>query len=85
MEWVGIDAAPDGPHKVWACVECGRTHRQGDWSGGDRPAICPYDDKEIVGPGWRWPEEVGWLGKEARVWCSEACCLAYSEWMSGRE
>ena len=32
IEWVGVDLAPDGPDKVWACVECGRTHRQGDTS-----------------------------------------------------
>jgi hypothetical protein len=32
IEWVGVDLAPDGPDKIWACVECGRTHRQGDTS-----------------------------------------------------
>jgi hypothetical protein len=32
IEWVGVDLEPDGPDKVWACVECGRTHRQGDAS-----------------------------------------------------
>jgi hypothetical protein len=30
IEWVGVDLAPDGPDKVWACVECGHTRRQGD-------------------------------------------------------
>jgi hypothetical protein len=30
IEWVGVDLAPDGPDKVYACVECGRTHRQCD-------------------------------------------------------
>ena len=24
IEWVGVDLEPDGPGKVWACVECGR-------------------------------------------------------------
>lgn len=32
IEWVGVDLATFGPDKVWACVECGRTHRQGDTS-----------------------------------------------------
>jgi len=32
IEWVGVDLEPDGPDKVWACVECGRRHRQGDTS-----------------------------------------------------
>jgi len=27
IEWVGVDLAPYGPDKVWACVECGSTTR----------------------------------------------------------
>jgi hypothetical protein len=30
IEWIGVDLAPDGPEKAWACVECGRRCKQGD-------------------------------------------------------
>lgn len=41
--------------------------------------VCPYDDKEIVGEPYRWPEEVSWLGAGATAWCSPECHERWAE------